>query len=235
MTETGRLLLGLGGPVLEASRRLEAGLAALQQPIGSLVVAASQTIAELLLPAWLLEYRAHAPDVTVRLVAGNSAAVTDLVRSGAAHVGFVETPMTAPELTSSVIAEDELIVVVAPEHPWARAASISAAVLAGTALLLREEGSGTRATVEARLQEAGLSLVAPAAVLETTGIVRASARAGIAPAVMSIRTVEADLAAGALVRIPLDGPPLVRSLRAIWSGRAPKPVAAFLEVAHRLR
>ncbi|WP_457831326.1 LysR substrate-binding domain-containing protein, partial [Staphylococcus aureus] len=75
------------------------------------------------------------------------------------------------------------------------------------------------------------SLAEPAAVLETTGIIRASARAGIAPAVMSLRTVENDLAAGALVRVPLDGPPLRRSLRAVWAGQPTAAVAAFLEVA----
>lgn len=234
MTETGRLLLGLAGPVLDASRRLEAGLVALQQPNGSLIVAASQTIAELLLPDWLLEFQRREPDVVVRLVAGNSAAVVDLVRSGAAHLGFTETPIPAPELSSSVITDDELAVVVAPNHPWADAERISPEQLAGTPLLMREEGSGTRATVEARLQEAGLKLVPPAAVLETTGIVRSNARAGIAPAVMSIRTVDTDLASGALVRVPLTGTPLVRSLRAIWAGRLQPPASTLAAVAHRI-
>ncbi len=50
LTDAGRVVLGLAVPVLEASRRLEAGVAALREPAGSLVVAASQTIAELLLP-----------------------------------------------------------------------------------------------------------------------------------------------------------------------------------------
>ncbi|MFD1719970.1 LysR substrate-binding domain-containing protein [Amnibacterium endophyticum] len=235
MTETGRLLLGLGGPVLEASRRLEAGLAALRQPTGSLVVAASQTIAELLVPAWLLAFRTRSPAVPVRLVAGNSAAVVDQVRAGDADLGFIETPAALPDLSSAVLDEDELAVVVAPSHPWARAGTVDAAALAGTALLMREEGSGTRATVEQWLEDAGLRPLAPAAVLETTGIVRANARAGIAPAVMSIRTVEADLAAGALVRVALSGPPLVRPLRAVWVGRPQPSANAFLEVVGRTR
>ena len=76
MTDAGRLVLELAGPVLEASRRLEAGAAALRQPTGSLVLAASQTIAELLLPRWLLEFRQRTPEVSVQLIAGNSATVT---------------------------------------------------------------------------------------------------------------------------------------------------------------
>lgn len=233
MTDTGRLLLGLAEPVLEAARRLEAGLSALQQHTGSVVVAASQTIAELLLPEWLLEFRARVPETTVRLVAGNSTTVTGLVRSGGAHLGFVETPSAPVGLSSCVITEDELVVVVGPAHPWAGSASIGPEELATTALLMREVGSGTRATVEEWLGVAGLTAAEPAAVLETTGIIRASARAGIAPAVMSRRTVEADLAAGTLARVPVDGPPLVRALRAVWSARPEPSTSVFLEIARQ--
>ncbi len=140
LTDAGRVVLGLAVPVLEASRRLEAGVAALREPAGSLLVAASQTIAELLLPGWLLAHRAIAPDASVRLIAGNSAAVIDLVRSGAADLGFTETPAAPPDLSSLVVDEDELVVVVAPHHPWASASGITADDLAETPLLLREEG-----------------------------------------------------------------------------------------------
>jgi DNA-binding transcriptional LysR family regulator len=233
LTDAGRVVLGLAVPVLEASRRLEAGVAALREPVGSLVVAASQTIAELLLPGWLLAHRDTAPDVSVRLIAGNSATVTEMVRSGAADLGFTETPAEMPDLSSLVVTEDELVVVVAPHHRWARTPSITADDLAATPLLLREEGSGTRATVEAWAVGSGLRLSSPAAVLQTTGIIGANARAGIAPAVMSLRTVDADLAAGALVRVPLLGPPLTRPLRAIWSRPLRPAVATFLEIVHR--
>ncbi|EEQ80762.1 hypothetical protein STAWA0001_0328, partial [Staphylococcus warneri L37603] len=146
-------------------------------------------------------------------------------------VGFTETPAAPIGLSSLVVDEDELVVVVAPHHPWASASAITSDDLAETPLLLREEGSGTRSTVEAWLDDAGLTLVPPAAVLETTGIIRANARAGIAPAVMSLRTVDTDLEDGALVRALLLGPPLIRPLRAIWSGRPGPAVTAFLDTA----
>nr|WP_217271162.1 LysR family transcriptional regulator [Frigoribacterium sp. VKM Ac-2836] len=235
MTDTGRLLLDLGRPVLEASRRFEEGVAALGDAPDSIVVAASQTIAELFAPSWLREFRRRAPDSSVRLLADNSAAVIALVRSGDADVGFVETPSAPSGLSSTVITEDELVVVVAPDHPWATRPSISAEDLADAALLLREPGSGTRATVEAWLERSGLALGTPAAVLETTAIVRSTARAGMAPAAMSLRTVETDLAAGTLVRVELTGPPLVRFLHAVWSDQVRRGVSTFLRVARETR
>ncbi|UKF81635.1 LysR substrate-binding domain-containing protein [Clavibacter californiensis] len=99
---------------------------------------------------------------------------------------------------------------------------------------MREEGSGTRATLAAWLREAGVDMSVPAAVLETTSIIRANAQAGIAPAVMSLRTVAADIDAGSLVRVPLSGPPLARPLRAIWSGEPQPAGSALLRVAHEV-
>lgn len=139
--------------------------------------------------------------MTVRLIAGNSSAAIEHLRSGAANLGFTETPVATANMSARVIADDELAVVVAPGHPWARTKGITAEHLAGTALLLREEGSGTRATLDAWLDKAGLSVSVPAAVLETTGIIRANAQAGIAPAVMSLRAVAANINDGSLVRV----------------------------------
>ncbi|PMC02044.1 LysR family transcriptional regulator [Microbacterium sp. UMB0228] len=220
LTDTGRMIVELGGAVLEASRRLEAGLQA-QQPVRH------EQLGDGLRRghhqrARLPPQRLHAvePPTAVRLIAGSSSRVSELVRGGDAHLGFVEGPTVDPRLSSLVVAEDELVVVVAPDHPWA-GTTIEAQELAETALLVREPGSGTRATLEQWLSDRGLGLAAPAAVLETTGIIHANARAGLAPAVMSVRSVQADVASGALVRVSVSGPPLTRAFRAVWRDLPP--------------
>ena len=228
LTETGRFVLGLAQPVLEAADRLDAGVRALQQPSGELVVAASQTIAELMLPDWLLEFQRRAPSVTVRLVAGNSTTVADLVRSGSAHLGFCEGPHAPVGLNTADVASDELAVVTSSTHPWAHTVSITPEILAATPLLVREEGSGTRATIESYLGAVGRSLATPAAVLETSGIIRANARAGIAPAVLSLRLGEGEIALGKLVRVPLSGPVMTRVFRGVWDGQLSPLARRFL-------
>ncbi|PZF59369.1 LysR family transcriptional regulator [Curtobacterium sp. MCBD17_034] len=233
LTTAGTTVLELAQPVLEAARRLEVGIDALRADTGSLTVAASQTVAELFLPSWLLELRVALPTVMVRLLAGNSADAVEHVRSGRADLGFVEGPSMATDLRHAPLMDDELAVVVSPDHAWAERGVVAAADLASTPLLVREEGSGTRATLEAWLHAAGLSLHEPAAVLGTTGVVRANAVAGVAPAVMSLRTVAAELGSGRLVRIPVADPPLVRPLSAIWSASLSAPARTLLALAGR--
>ena len=65
------------------------------------------TIAEYLLPGWLLALRAQRPDTAVSLLAGNSAAVAERLLSDEADLGFVEgltsrpawTPWSSPTTT----------------------------------------------------------------------------------------------------------------------------------------
>jgi DNA-binding transcriptional LysR family regulator len=217
LTPAGLVVLELAEPLLEASDRLEAGVRALSAPTGAVTIAASQTIAEMLVPDWLVQLRADHPEVRVRLVAGNTAEVLAEVRDGRSALGFIEGPDVPDDLRSEAIAVDELVVVVAPGHPWAATASISAADLGRTALLVREVGSGTRAVLEHALGAACSALSPPAGELSGTAVIRASARAGIAPAVLSRRSVQSDLDDGRLVRVPLDGRPLRRTFTAVWA------------------
>lgn len=216
LTEHGGMVLEWATPVLEAARRAETSLEALRHRDASIVVAASQTIAEYPLPGWLQTLRATSPAIRVRLLSGNSAEVVDQLRRGVAALGFVERPEIPDDLHSVRVGIDELAVVTAPDHRWA-GRTISAGDLAGSPLVVRERGSGTRATLERWLEGEGRTLTAPAAELTTASAIRAAARSGIAPAVLSLRAVEEDLADGHLARTRVDGPPLHRPFTAVWS------------------
>ncbi|GAA3139748.1 hypothetical protein GCM10017687_65420 [Streptomyces echinatus] len=146
LTDAGALVTDWARRVVEAAAAFDAGARALRDRRDSrLRVAASMTIAEYLLPGWLLALHAERPDTAVSLLAGNSAKVAELLLTGEADLGFVEGLNVPTGLDSTVIARDRLIVVTAPGHPWARRRRpLTAQELAGTPLILRERGSGTR-------------------------------------------------------------------------------------------
>jgi DNA-binding transcriptional LysR family regulator len=171
------------------------------------------TIAEYLLPGWLIALRAQRPDTAVSLLAGNSAAVAGRLLAGEADLGFVEGLSVPAGLDSAVIAHDRLIVVTAPGHPWARRrVPLAAAELAATPLILREEGSGTRQVLDAALG----GLARPLFELSSTTAVKASAVSGAGPAVLSELALGEELSAHRLVSIPLADVRLGRALRAVW-------------------
>lgn len=121
LTDAGALVTDWARRIVEAAEVFDAGAQALRDRRDSrLRVAASMTIAEYLLPGWLVALRAQRPDTAVSLLAGNSAAVAERLLAGEADLGFVEGLTVPAGLDSAVIAHDRLVVVTAPTHPWAR-------------------------------------------------------------------------------------------------------------------
>jgi DNA-binding transcriptional LysR family regulator len=228
LTPTGLLVAGWAQDVLAAADVFTASLAALRAERSRGVrVAASLTVAEHLLPGWLVAVgRAH-PGMAVQVVAANSTVVLEQVRTGTVDLGLIETPDVPGDLSTRTIGHDELAVVVAPDHRWARRRRIRPDELASTPLLLREEGSGTRRALEVALGAVGHpTLAAPAAVLTSTLALRTTTAGGLAPSVLSARAVADDVAAGRLVRVRVDGLQIDRPLSVVWLGVRPGRGAA---------
>ncbi len=198
-------------------------------------IAASLTIAEHLVPGWLVTYGAEEGAAMVELSAVNSATVIDRVRTGRDSLGFIETPDLPQDLAVRVIGDDEIGIIVAPGHPWARRSLVSAAEVAATRLVGRERGSGTRLTLERALSAAlGTDAVAePAAELASTAGIRATIMAGSGVGALSLRAVRDDLEAGRLVRVPVDIEPMSRPLAAVVRREEPLGTAAarLLDIA----
>ena len=233
LTDEGTALAAWASRVLAAATELDDAVAALRhRGMARLRLAASMTIAEHLVPRWLVTLRgrtapgAQPPSVTFRAV--NSEAVVQLLREGAVDLGFLEGPQIPAGLHHRAVTTDRLVLVVAPGHPWARRRRpVGPAELAATALVTREPGSGTRRALEEALQAAlGPAAGAADPVMEfgTATAVREAVRAGLGPAVLSDLAVEADVADGRLCAVPTEGLDLARVLRAVWSG-APLPPA----------
>jgi molybdate transport repressor ModE-like protein len=244
LTDHGALVAEWGAAVLDAAHRVDAGLAGIRgESRDHLTVVASQTIAEQLLPRWLVSSRAAAvragltpPEVA--LTASNSDGAVEAIRTGRADLGFVEAPDVPSDVRSLVVAHDELVVVVAPTHPWATSGTtVDAATLARTPLVTRETGSGTRLFLDAALRAAigpDRRAVAPAAEMPTASGVRAATVAGAGPAVISRLAVEDDLAMGRLVLVPTGGLELHRPLRAIWLGGATPPAGPARDLVEHI-
>lgn len=215
LTDAGAVLVDQARQALAAMDAVTDSAATLRgDSTRPLPVAASQTIAEHLLPRWLSTLRSQQPNSAVAVHVHNSHDVVDDVRSGRTALGFVEEPTVPGDLHSTVVAHDEMVLVVAPHHVWAgRSRAVRADELARTALITREPGSGTRMALDEALDQQ----VRPHLELPSNAAVRVSVSSGAAPAVLSRLAVADALSAGTLVTVPL-GLQLRRPLRAVWTG-----------------
>jgi len=158
LTPAGERVVALSRRVLSETNELMAGVEALVAEESShLRVAASPTVAEYLLPAWLAALHRKVPDAILAVEVTNSAQVVVRVREHHADVGFVEGHQPRLEAMKTVVVRtDHLVMVVDPSHPWADPRSpVTGAELAAAKLIVRESGSGTRQVLEDTLAAFG--------------------------------------------------------------------------------
>jgi len=217
LTPAGRELAEVAEEALSAAGRVAQRIEDLgAQGVRPLRVAASMTIAEDLLPDWVLAAdQLEMSDVEV--VVGNSQLVRGLVERASADLGFIEGANPARGLTNVVVGEDRLVWIAAPRlarELLARGARV-ADLVAGP-LFVREQGSGTREVLDVELERQGLALGRLTTSLGSTSAIKAAVRRGAGVGVVSERAVQDEFASGALVAVPVPGVDLRRRLRAIW-------------------
>src|SRR5487761_2572229 len=226
LTDAGAAIVQWSEPLLEGMRTLLSGTTSLRQNEAiHLRLAASMTVAEYLVPNWLNRLRSVDDAISVSLLMGNSEDVVEIIRQRGADLGFVEGEGAPTDLSSSVIDDDDLVVIVAPSHEWAKRASVSVDQLAATPLVLRESGSGTREVLEAGLRRLGLAAIAMVELGSTTAI-KSAVQSGVGPAVLSRLATSTEVREGRLIVVPIDGLALERRIRAVWSKTVPLPPAA---------
>lgn len=232
LTDSGLLVVDWSRNVIRAARELTEGATSLATDSAeSIVVAASQTVAEHLLPSWLAALRETHPEVRIEIHVHNTHDVLDDLLGARCDLGFIEGPRPPRGVNHLVVAHDELVLVVPPRHPWAgRRSPVSADELWITPLVMREAGSGTRVA----LDEALGAPAQPALELASNAAVRVSVQSGTAPAVLSRLAVSDALASGSLVEVPTSLH-LHRQLRAVWTGprRLQGPAAELVMIAGR--
>jgi len=135
----------------------QAELAALTgEHAGELSVGASTSIAQYVLPLILGQFRRKFPRIRISVISGNTEVVVRHLIAGKIEIGLIEGPALRRDVRTEPFLEDELILAMPAEHPWARQPSVSIDQLKGQPLLLREHGSGTRRVLEAALEKVGL-------------------------------------------------------------------------------
>ena len=205
LTEAGKIFLPEAKAVLARAEAAELTLSELGGlKRGTLSVQASQTIASYWLPRHLVAFRAAYPDIELRLSVGNTAQVAAAINDGAAELGFVEGVVDEAMLESTVVARDQLVLIVGADHPWAGKKRLQIGDLAKTAWVMRESGSGTRSEFETALTAMGINPgeLNIALELPSNESVRAAVEAGLGAAALSTSVAASSLEAGLLYRVP---------------------------------
>jgi len=230
LTEAGKRLLRFAEIVEDERSSLTQDLDQLREEVvGNLIIAASTIPGDFILPSVLSEFKKLHPAVSIQVVVSDSGRVIDGVRDGAYEIGFCGVALEEQELEAFKIAEDEIVLIVFPGHPFADRPQVSFLEVTLEPFIFREDTSGTQRSMESLLRRSGfdLRLCKPALVLGTTEAVVSAVETNSGIAFVSNLAIKKSLALGLVREVRIEGVTLKRDFWCIY--RKQRVVSRLLE------
>jgi len=172
---------------------------------GVLIIGASTTIAEYMLPSLLGDFKKKYPDVNVQLRVSNSDGIVHMVENNDIDLGVVESPVLNKNLVVEECRKDRLVAIVPPQHALSNKKEVTIKELLEHEYIAREEGSGTREVIHEQLAEAGMKSADLHISMElgSPEAIKGAVEAGMGVSIVSEVTIHKELEIGTLVALEL--------------------------------
>jgi DNA-binding transcriptional LysR family regulator len=191
---------------------------------GTLLLGASQTIAQYLLPKFIAAFTREHPRVTIRSISGNTDEMLEALVERRVQLALVEGPGKRRDVHIEPFMEDQMVLIVPSGHEWA-GQEIATEELKQENFLMRELGSGSRRIVEAALQRVGLKKkdIVTAMEIDSTEGLLSAVEAGLGVTFVSRWAARNHLALGTVAIARVTGLRLSRRFAVAYpSGPPPR-------------
>lgn len=177
-------------------------------------VATAKYFAPKLIAAFMRQH----PQIDLRISIGNRSVVVSALRDFEADIALMGQPPEEFGVTSESIGPHPYVVIASPDHPLAGKSRIAKKQLANETFILREEGSSARSMFEYFF--GGLTLQTDKVRIEIASneTVKQAVMARLGLALISAHTIEAEIAAGRLIVLKIDGLPIVQKWHVMHHG-----------------
>lgn len=215
LNEAGKVLLPLAQAALKQVKHIEETMSGLKGVmIGELSIACSTTVGKYVLPRLVAGFRRKYPQVRVTVNVMSRRAAVEWLLSGRAEMSVVSAKISHSDLEFAEFLEDQVILIVPADHPWADGREVSPDELLSQPFILRESVAGTYEVLAEGLQAHGLNLDQFQAVLTLANAeaIEMSVEAGVGMAFVSRLAAARGLMLGKVVEVPVVGLTLRRNI-----------------------
>jgi len=203
--------------------------------LGSLQLGSALTISTYVLPHILHAFRSRYAGVEVSIRTGRSEQVLSMLQADEVQVGLVRT-LSHPDIETVHLYDDEIVLAVNPDHPFAAAGTASVEDAASEPNVLFDRGSSYFGLIHSFFRQAGVALNV-AMELDSLEATKRMVEEGLGIALLPLVTIERELETGILAKVEIvDVPPLRRPISLIFKRhrRRPRTVRAFMETMEEL-
>ncbi len=239
LTETGKLLIPYAEKILSLQEEARRNIALMEQTVsGPLLIGASMTTAEVILPKLVSHYQRLYPKVKIHVEVTNSEIILQALESGRLHFGIIEAPLTSSVLVIQPFMTDELVCITSAVHPRPELSTEQSCIqleqLAKLPLIMREKGSGTRLVLEEALARHQIQIEQLQIIMElnSTEAIKEMVINGLGVAVLSRHLIKKELTLHLLTAYSLQPETLLRSFYYAYLPEEPlrPPVIAMLQL-----
>lgn len=192
---------------------------------GHLKIAVAST-ANYFVPRLWAAFRKRHPDVSVSLNVTNRQGLIRALVDNQSDLVIMGLPPEGLDLVAEPFMPNPQVVIAPPSHPLVGARQIPLQELQSEAFLVREEGSGTRSLMERVFAEKHLAPATPIE-MSSTEAIKQGVEAGLGLALLSVHTLEMELALKRLVVLDVEGFPVLREWYVVH--RAGKRLSALAQ------
>ena len=218
LTSAGELLLEYAIHMNNLQAELEKNMQQLTGHVkGELLIGASTTIGEYILPFIVGDFKKEYPDVNVTIDIMNSEQVEKLVSNRNIDIGIIESPASNPNLEVTELLKDEMSLIVPVDHPWAAKGKITLEELKEEPFIIREPGSGSRLVVEQAMIDADFDVETLNIVMElgNTSAIKAAVISGLGMAIISKWACKDVVKLGKVALVDIKGLNMKRSFNIV--------------------
>lgn len=212
-TKEANILYPKAVAILEDLQKLEDEVAMAGKTVtGELVIGASTIPGAYLLPSIASKFKQQYPRISFEVQIDDSAKIVTAIQENNLLLGIVGAKIPARQINYIPFADDELVLVAAPDNPIP--ATIKPNDLLKQPFILRESGSGTLKNTEILLSEKniGLDRMNIAATLGSSTAVKEAVKSDLGVSFISMHAVKDELEYGSLKKIEVQGVSMERNL-----------------------
>jgi LysR family transcriptional regulator, low CO2-responsive transcriptional regulator len=194
---------------MELLRQASESLAAMRGLKRGVLKLGAVSTAKYFAPSLLSAFTPAYPEVTIKFVVGNRQEIIQQLAANEIDLVIMGRPPRELETVAEAFAKHPQIIIASPTHPLAAKRRLKLSQLATEYFLIRETGSGTRASMERVFGERGVPFRVSMEVTSNETIKQA-VMADMGISFISSHTVGLELAAGKLVILDVVGLPIIR-------------------------
>lgn len=236
---SGLRLTEAGEEVYRGARRILGELRELEEHLqeiggqggGSVRVATIYSVGLYELDPFVKRFLKIHPDIEVQVEYSRANKIYQDIVNGSIDLGIVAYPASRPQIRSSPLHQDELVLICSPDHPFSQYESISLRKLASQPFVTFHQDIPTRKALDEILKKHGVSVITKAE-FDNIELIKRAVEIGLGISVVPSMTVKSDIQAGLLKALTLAEGPFMRPIAALYRrGRSlPPAVKKFIAV-----